>query len=397
MSEGLVIYVRPGGDPNGDFTGYAGWTRHRVTTGVETVPATFEIEATESYPGSASQIAVQPGMECYITIAGQRIVTGYIDRVGMEISGNKHVVRITGRSRCADLVDCSAEFSTFQVNNQSPVQLANLLCNQFNIEAYTVGDVGSTQIPQFDVILTETPYDVIERICRYAALLAYDDAGGNLVLTRVGSTSMASGFTQGKNVERASAQFTMDERFSYVEATILSVDTLYTQPGDPTSTTEIGQEDVSQSFAMDFGVPRYRPLIIVAEQGDLGYSTAQQRAQWEVNRRIGRSQQISIVCDSWTDSAGNLWSKNSLAPIDIPALKVTNAMWVICSVSFVLDEDGTHAEVTLMPGQALLPEPIILQPYAADVYQAVNPNGAAANTAAEAAAQEYLPPLGGAQ
>jgi prophage tail gpP-like protein len=248
--------------------------------------------------------------------------------------------------------------------------------------------------------LTETPFEIIERVARYAALLVYDDAGGMLELSRAGSTSMASGFSQGINVQEAYVTFTMDERYSSIETVIQSAATLFTDPGDPNATAELGLQAVQGGLAIDPGVPRPRPLILVAEQGDLNWKIAQQRCQWEVARRTGRSQQIRVVCDSWFDSAGALWRKNSLAPINLPACKVTNAQWLIGSVSFIRDESGTHADVMLMPAEAFLPEPIILQPYASDVAQAVFQNSAGASNdgaAAETQAfqQSFMP--GGAQ
>jgi prophage tail gpP-like protein len=125
-------------------------------------------------------------------------------------------------------------------------------------------------------------------------------------------------------------------------------------------------------------VLRNRPLILIAEQGDINYQVAQQRCLWEVNRRIGRSQAVRVIADSWFDMSGNLWAKNSLAPINLPAMRISNAKWLIGSVTFTRDEDGTRADVTLMPAAAFLPEPIILLPYASDVNQALYPNGGAA-------------------
>jgi prophage tail gpP-like protein len=378
----LTIAVRPGGQPNAEWSAYTGWTRTRVTTGIEMVPADFELEATEPYPGSSSQVEIAPGMECQILIGAQLqpVLSGYVDRVSYVLSGNSHAIRIQGRSKCADLVDCSAEFSTFQMNNTDPLLLAQKLAAPFGINAYAIGDIGSTQVPQFDVILTETPFEIIERVARYAALLVYDDHAGDLILSRAGSLEMASGFAQGVNVQQAQAAFTMDERYSTVEAVLQSTAVLMTDPGDPdapTATQELSMDAVQGALAVDAGVPRYRPLIIVAEQGDAEYTVAAQRCQWEVSRRYGRSQAVQIVADSWFDSAGNLWQKNAIAPIDIPALKITGAKWIIGSVSYLRDEGGTHVEVTLMPPQAFQPEPIILQPYASDVYQAMNPPGGA--------------------
>ncbi|WP_410819059.1 phage baseplate assembly protein, partial [Paraburkholderia sp.] len=39
----------------------SGWTRVRVSRGVERCPSDFQIEMTEKYPGDAFDITVQPG------------------------------------------------------------------------------------------------------------------------------------------------------------------------------------------------------------------------------------------------------------------------------------------------------------------------------------------------
>jgi prophage tail gpP-like protein len=374
----LTIAVRPPGQPNAPWAGYTGWTRQRITSGIEDCPSDFELEATDKVPDGATAVDIQPGYECFIVIGTQRVLTGYVDRVAFELTPTAHVVRITGRSKCADIVDCSAEFSTFQLNNTNPLSLAQVLVKDFGITASAAGDIGNTQIPQFDVILTETPYEIIERVARYAALLAYDDVNGNLVLSRAGQTEMASGFSQGVNVQEAYGLFTMDERYSSVEATILTTDTLYTDPGSPNDSSAIALDAIQGALATDKGVLRNRPLILIAEQGDINYQVAQQRCLWEVNRRIGRSQAVRVIADSWFDMSGNLWAKNSLAPINLPAMRISNAKWLIGSVTFTRDEDGTRADVTLMPAAAFLPEPIILLPYASDVNQALYPNGGAA-------------------
>jgi prophage tail gpP-like protein len=64
------------------------------------------------------------------------------------------------------------------------------------------------------------------------------------------------------------------------------------------------------------------------------------------------------MCDSWRDTANNLWAPNHTAPVDIPAVKVPNVSWVIGTVTYLKDERGRHANVLLMPANAFLPEPV---------------------------------------
>ncbi|SUY95309.1 Mu-like prophage tail protein gpP [Citrobacter freundii] len=46
---------------------------------------------------------------------------------------------------------------------------------------------GLQPAPQFTINWGESPQEIIDRVCRWSALLAYDLPDGNLYLTRVGT------------------------------------------------------------------------------------------------------------------------------------------------------------------------------------------------------------------
>ncbi|MGP8002296.1 MAG: phage baseplate assembly protein [Smithella sp.] len=85
-----------------------------------------------------------------------------------------------------------------------------------------------------------------------------------------------------------------------------------------------------------------------------------QRANWENARRVGRSNVLTLTTDSWRDSAGTLWTPNTIVPISLPALKLQQVNWVIADVSYKRDTTGTTADLVLMPPRAFLPQPISL-------------------------------------
>jgi prophage tail gpP-like protein len=91
-------------------------------------------------------------------------------------------------------------------------------------------------------------------------------------------------------------------------------------------------------------------------------------------RRIGRSQALSLTVDSWRDSAGMLWTPNNLAPIYLPAAKLTpSTPWLISEVSYILDlEGGTTADIVMMPPEAFTVAPSDLQLFDWQIGQAVN-------------------------
>lgn len=295
-----------------------------------------------------------------VKIGPDTILTGFVDRYVASISANSHTVEIIGRSKGQDLADCAIAYPGNQVSGVTVQQLAETLAKPYGVTVSAPDGAGKT-IPQLNLMLGERVFEVIERVARWSRFLVYDDTAGNLVLARVGKEKHSSGFRQGANVQTAQATFAMDQRFSEYVAYIMSF-------SDTMLATAVGTAPGSgnqQGVAKDEGVPRFRRHVIISEQAnEEGKLIALDRAKWEAARRFGRSQAITLTADSWRDSAGLLWQPNRRASVHLPALKITEAEWVISEVSYQRGgSDGTVASITLMPPQAFELEPTILLPF----------------------------------
>jgi len=381
----------------------SGWEDVRITRDIESCPSAFTLTLTKKYPTQSNEILITPGAPCKVTIGGDTVVTGYVDRYTASISADEHEIHIIGRGMCEDLVDCSAAFQGFQLSNHTIVSLAKFLAQPFGIRV-VAPDGDSAVIPQFNVTLTETPYEIIERVARWANFLVYEDTNGNLMIAKVGDKKAATGFVQGQNVERADVSLSVDERYTVMSAVYLANSFLTDPPPAADSSAPVlpfgsngggtldGMMAVMASDDVDIGLdgvaavdksfpdradglPRKRPLIIVSEQDQNLPELATQRTQWDMARRVGRSQQVTLVCDSWRDGAGALWAPNTLAVVNLPTLKLTNQTWLISSVTFMRGEEGTQAEITLMPPSAFVPAPDILIAFDFNVDRALG-NGA---------------------
>lgn len=93
----------------------SGWQDIRITRGVERMPSDFVFTVTERYPGTPD-VVLQPLDPCAVRIGGDTVVTGYVDRYGASIGPGEHTIRITGRGKCQDLVDCSAVIKAMQLS-----------------------------------------------------------------------------------------------------------------------------------------------------------------------------------------------------------------------------------------------------------------------------------------
>ncbi|SMF48304.1 Mu-like prophage tail protein gpP [Azospirillum oryzae] len=337
----------------------SGWQAVRVTRGIERMPSDFDIEFTERFPGEAESVVVKPGDECQVLIGNDLVITGYVDRFLPTVDRHRHSLRVTGRSKSQDLVDCSAEWPSNQISSSDVLSISKKLAQPYGIGVTALSDVGEP-IPQFNLIWGETPYQIIERMARFRALLVYDAPDGSIILARAGTETHRTGFEQGINIERATALFGMDLRFSDYVVRSLSI----SPAGDAAGynvTSDI------QATAKDAEVPRHRLRQIIAETGIVAFKLSEQRGQWEAARRAGRSYCVQITTSTWRDGDGMLWTPNRLVNIKIPALKIAEANWLIADVTFRRDTAGTHADLTLMPPQAFLPQPFVWQPTISDV------------------------------
>lgn len=334
-----------------------GWQSIRVTRGCERVPADFAFAMTERFPGAADAV-VEPFQPCEVRFGEDLVITGYVDRYAPAFSIQSHKVAVSGRSKSQDLVDCAAVFAGNQLMAHSVLALAQQLAQAYGIDVYSLGDPGPI-IPQFSAMQGETSWDIIERVTRFAGLLAYDQPDGRVVLARVGSERHASGFVEGVNVEEASVSFSADQRFSEYRVLLSSTESL----GDLAGASGGAANYNRRASELDERTPRFRLHVIIGEQTQADPTLSARRAAWEKARRFGRSQAVTVLVDGWRDSAGRLWEPNTIAQVRLPSLKLESEGWVISEVTYLLDSSGTHAQVTLMPPEAFALAPTVLAPF----------------------------------
>ncbi|WP_308721016.1 phage baseplate assembly protein [Komagataeibacter xylinus] len=341
------------------------WTSAVLRMGIEIMPWTASLGMTASRASAVGASSLNPGDTCQVYIGSVLVFTGYVITVVEDIGPEDHMIEVQIASKSVDLVECAAEFSTFQMNSTNALAIAQAVASRVNIDVVSVNGAGNTDILAFSVILTETAYEVIERVSRLAAVVFYDRPDGNICMANVGTTRAASGFVLGQNIEHLQTVRSLGGRYSKITAVCQGTVSLFTDPNEDALDSQMGVLTVGVD-ATDPGVPRTRNMFIPVENGDQDYAVTRQRVQWEVNRRIGRAYPVSLTCDSWRDQAGQLWLPNTLAPVT--AADGTQQDMLIGELTLrQTADDGTHADVILMPPAAYSPEPL-LNPVLADAF-----------------------------
>jgi prophage tail gpP-like protein len=268
----------------------AGWTEVRITRGIERLPGDFELGLTELYPSEAQAVVVTPGDSCVVMIGGRPAITGYVDKYTPAYGPDGHSIRITGRGKCQDLVDCSAEWDTSQISAATAFVIASNLASAYGI-AVTCNEPILTMVPQFNIMLGETAFEIIDRVCKYSGLLAYDGTDGNLILATVGTEEHASGLFEGKNVTAASVEYSLDQRYSTYQGWLNAMIRIGGNGFDAPNASGV---------ATDATVLRNRKKFVIAEAVNQYGDLLAQRVNWEMNRRNGRSKvarvRVVLLC-----------------------------------------------------------------------------------------------------
>jgi prophage tail gpP-like protein len=331
----------------------AGWEDIELSLLLEGFPNSFSIGLSSRSPITSAATVAHAGDECAVYLGNDQVISGYIDRDVPGGDAGSHSIKILGRGKTQDLVDCSAEYPSAQLQGNA-LDIATKLASFYNLTVI-LGDGAKAgdQVPSLCLNYTETAAAIIQRLARNAGLLAYEDSNGRLVLGTLGTKQAASGIAYGQNVQSWSIETGMDQRFSEVVCSWQGLAAWGDLPGSDFFDTE-----------PDPNVPRHRRLCIVLEQvAEKAQDFTIKKAKWEVARRAGRGTVVKATIDSWRDSAGTLWAPNMLVPVSLPGLRLTDKLLCLSAVTFKKsNEGGTTADLTLLPKFAFLPEPISLLP-----------------------------------
>jgi prophage tail gpP-like protein len=348
MSADTLLTLRVGGQI------YNGWKSVSVRTAMDQIAGSFDLAITERWPGRPVDWAIPPGEACEISIGDDVVITGYVDAVDVDYDQASHSLRVTGRDRTGDLVDCSAPSDS--LSGLTFTDIANRVCAPFNIAVRSTLPAGK-KITKASVQNGESVFRVLERLARAEGALLVSDGVGGLLITRAGTGGDSTTVLDfGRNILRASGNKNHTGLFSKI-----------TVKGQG-SAAEAAQFDLAQaspSGSVERGttasvrgsqVARYRPLIIVAES-NADATRCQQRAEWEAGNREARAHTVNITVQGWRQDDGSVWRINQRVRVRCPWLRVDGWL-LVAAVEYQLSDSGSLAVLSLVPDTAfdVLPE-----------------------------------------
>jgi prophage tail gpP-like protein len=327
---------------------YGGWKLVKVRRSLDLFASTFDLAYTDRWPGQGGARPIALGAQAEVYIDGQKLITGHVDKAPIRYNAKERSLGVSGRSKVADLVDCTFnadKFNDLQRDNQTLLQLADYLAKPFGIKARsTVKDLKAVE--QSFINNSQTVFDFLEKAARKEAVMLIDDPDGNMVITRASDRRVATALVLGQNILECDGEESHRDRFS-----VYNIIGQYPDSGsqhDPEWKANISGR------AEDKGM-RHRPTTIDAETA-LDYAAAEKRAIWQRNLNYGRSRPYTYTVNGWRHAEG-LWEPNTLVLVFDPWAgivgKDSKGEWLmIGTVEYTLDDNGERTRLTVMPKEA---------------------------------------------
>lgn len=325
---------------------YSGWKEMSVTRALSALSGKFSLTLTDKWMPSMQSIPVYPGQGCQVLLDGIPVITGSVDDVVPGLDKGSRSLRVTGRDKTQDLVDCSVIHSPNELLGKSVGQIARTLCKPFGIDVVEQGSMGRA-FDSFKFQPGEKCKDALERAARQRAILPRSDTRGRVVLGSIAQTR-ADALIEGENILKASAPRSWRNRYS--EYTVVG------QQQGSDSVSGLAANAV-RAVARDKAVSRHRPLLITAET-QATQESARERAGWEANVRAAKSATVSVTVQGWLMSDGRLWTVGDVCRVQSASLWLGGGVdLVITSVTFSLGEAGSLTTLELCRADAFSSQP----------------------------------------
>ena len=353
------------------------WTTVEVIRDLQNFSGTFSFhlrDATRSiasfdYASPPPLYRVRPGPGVKISIDGELVLVGWIDKVNVDINPEAGEVTISGRDKTGDLVDSAAapdgpgEFKNIKLEDA-----ARKIAKPFGLKVKSEIDTGEP-FPRFPIGIAELALSAIEKGARQRHALVTSDGIGGIVITRTGAEKAPGDLTLPGNIIASSGQYSHQGRHSETVVRGQSekaeghrkkrkahqkpgdapLDTLARALGDGSATKRERKGITITGRTKDPEILRHRPKVHLAKSQP-SKQAAQDEADFRSNTARANGEEVTVTVKDY-GIGGKLWKVNQLPHVN-DAFQGINRDMLISRISYRCDEGGEISEMTVKSPEA---------------------------------------------
>lgn len=331
-------------------TPYKNFVSATVTASIAAMARGFSFVSTAS---SDNNFPVKVGDQVVITADGTQIIDGFIESLEINYNDLMHDIRVSGRSFLADFVDSTAPI--IEKSGTTLQAIAAVMLSEMGIDATIDNQAGTIESFGKDISSAEIGQNALEFLESYSRkrqILLSSDGGKKMVFARTGTEKAPADLknvrgAKDNNIIDATRTLDYSDRFyTYIVKSQLNTSVL-----DFLSPPKIVADQEGQSIDKQLSARPGRKLVLNAEESSESF-TAAQRAKWERNIRIGKSETYTatVVGNSVN---GKLWLPNTIVKINDEFCQLSSEM-LIRDVQYDFDNNrGSQTRLTMITKNAL--------------------------------------------
>ena len=303
---------------------FASWQSIQVDQSLDQLAHTFRFE---SPIDSKDLKGLKVNQPCEVWLGERICLSGYTEGQTLQAGASGLRLQIKGRSKTADLVDCSA---TLNLNQPSTLeQIAQSLCELYGIAVI----VQTPTNPPFEKfrLRAENIFAGLSKLAKQRNCLLLTDERGNLILTRAGH-QRSSVILTAENIE--SLRYTQDYsgRFSHYQVQGQSM---------------IGKEYKGEAKDPQVERPRHKMESLNAHN----QADCQDKADWLKRRLSGQSEILEVTVSGIEAAPGQPWQLNTLLTVHLPEIHLKSE-FLIVSIQLNVGKDGSRTTLKLKKVEA---------------------------------------------
>ena len=346
---------------------YRDFTEARISYAIDSLTRSFQFLSTNVPVDGKITFPFSRGDACVVKVDGERVLTGHIETIEGRGSARAHILRVSGRGKTADVLDCNL-YSPDELNAEN-LTIAGIIRSVLQNVGLDIEVVDTVNPPPFnsaeDLITPEQgmpAFSLIEQYSRKRQVLISENEIGNIEISN--STPTPANFSLINLVENPTNNV-INYNFTQSDVNLFKRYIIVGAQDAVTNALAINRlaekYDIApltfQTNAVAQPVIDERPSIRSSRQFvavmNEGYSTAQcgDRARWEKKIRVARASGYSVTTNGYRDVDGALLDTNTVIAVQDEYADIDRTQ-LINSIEFSYSKRGSITTLGLLEPDA---------------------------------------------
>lgn len=336
-----------------DDVRYRGWKSFNLHNTLDAMCGSFSMTLVQFADDLVEDIRIGARLDIYI--GPDQMMAGYIYTRERTMSSGSTSLTVTGRDITGDLVDCAAIVTSNYWTNAKIERIANDITKPFDI--FTDIQVDDVPFSSFSIQQGETAYAAIERMCRLRGYLCNTNQFGDLVIRNY---EAADASLDTLKLEVGVNVISITESLDYSKRHNIYYVRGQGKPSKKGSAWSKGTLNYASS-AIDKGIDRHRPKVIISDSKSSNASTKDQ-ALWTARTNASRAKVYTVVVQGFRQrfpfraAIEPVWKSGQYVNL-IHKDWVINRMMIISRVDYSFGPAGSTSTLTLKAPWSYQPDP----------------------------------------